>query len=234
MKFLVEVNCIFDTTFFKMTFGVMVFRINELNLPIKKQKYSNVLRKYVKTEKIIEYENCLLKLDSIYIGGYKSFTVDGRKGVVKLLETRYPSVPVQMCIFHQVQIVLRYITKNPKNECGKDLKKLILTLKSTTKQDFINQFNQLQAKHQGYLSEYKINPITSRKQFTHKPQRSAVRSINTHLRNLFTFQDYPELNIPPTTNSCDGSFGHWKAKVKLHRGISTPRKQEMIDEILGL
>ena len=31
--------------------------------------------------------------------------------------------------------------------------------------------------------------------------------------------------IPNTTNSCDGSFAHWKSKVKLHRGLSKRRKK---------
>ena len=116
----------------------------------------------------------------------------------------------------------------PKNECGKDLKRLILTLKSATKNEFIAQFNNLQIKHQDYPNEYTINPFTNRKQFSHKNHRSAIRSINSHLQNLFTFQDYPDLNISPTTNSCDGSFGHWKTKVKLHRGVSIQRKNKLL------
>lgn len=128
--------------------------------------------------------------------------------------------------------MLRYTTRNPKTECGKELKELILTLKSSAKIDFINEFKGLQEKQIDYLNEYKINPITNKKQFTHKDLRSAFRSIKRHLKHLFTFQDYPELNIPPTSNSCDGSFGHWKSKIKLHRGIPLDRKKQMIDEFL--
>lgn len=95
------VNCIFDTTFFGRIFGVMVFRINSLEVVINRQKYSNILHKFVKSETLFDYESCLVELDKI-CSNYKSFTVDGRAGVIKLLEKRYPSVPVQMCIFHQV------------------------------------------------------------------------------------------------------------------------------------
>jgi hypothetical protein len=136
-----------------------------------------------------------------------------------ILERRYPRIPVQMCLFHQVQIVLRYTTRNPKTESEFELKKLILTLKNTTKKEF--------------LHEYIINPITGRKNYSHKSLRSAFRSINSHLNYLFTFQDFPELNIQPTSNSCDGHFSHGKPKVKLHKDISPTRKTQIITKFLG-
>jgi hypothetical protein len=111
------VNCVFDTTFFGRTLGVMVFRINQLNVGTKLQKFHNVLHKFVISETLIEYENCLNELDQIY-SRIISFTVDGRAGVIKKLERRYPGIPIQMCLFHQVQIVLRYTTRNPKQGSG--------------------------------------------------------------------------------------------------------------------
>jgi len=59
-----------------------------------------------------------------------------------------------------------------------------------------------------------------------------IRSIKTNLPYLFTFQDYPELKIPSTTNSADGSFGHRKDKVRLHRHLSIERKEQLIDRLL--
>jgi hypothetical protein len=226
------VNIIFDTTFFGRVFGVVVFRINELDVAVKFQKYENILHKFVKSETLIEYGLCLQFLDQI-CPRIKSFTVDGRAGVIAILHKRYPNVPVQMCIFHQVQIVLRYTTRNPKTQCGIDLKKLILTLKNTTKKEFTFEFKTLHENYKEFLNEYTINPITNRKSHSHKSLRSAFRSINSHLNHLFTFQDYPHLNIQPTSNSCDGSFSHWKPKIKLHRGVSPARKKQIITEILG-
>jgi hypothetical protein len=228
-----RVNCIFDTTFFGRVFGVMIFRINELDVVIKHQKYKNILHKFVSSETLINYAYCLNQLDLICVAGYKSFTVDGRAGVIAILKKKYPNIPIQMCIFHQVQIVLRYTTRNPKTQCGIDLKNLILTLKSSTKKQFISDFKTIQETYKGFLNEYTINPITNRKSYSHKSLRSAFRSINSHLKYLFTFQDYPHLNIQPTSNSCDGSFSQWKPKIKLHRGISLSRKKQIINEILG-
>jgi hypothetical protein len=211
---------------------VIVFRNNELDVTVKDQQYKNILHKFVKSETLIEYGVCLEFLDKI-CPRINSFTVDGRAGVIKKLMLKYPGIPVQMCIFHQVQIVLRYTTRNPKTQCGIDLKKLILTLKNTTKKEFIFEFKTLQNHYKEFLNEYIINPITSRKTHSHKSLRSAFRSINSHLNYLFTFQEYPKLNIQPTSNSCDGSFSHWKPKIKLHRGISPTRKKQIITEILG-
>ena len=42
-----------------------------------------------------------------------------------------------------------------------------------------------------------------------------------------------KLKIPKTTNSCDGSFAHWKGKIKLHRGLRRDRRNRMIETILA-
>jgi len=62
--------------------------------------------------------------------------------------------------------------------------------------------------------------------------RSAFRSLRTNLPYLFTCKDLPELDIPNTTNSCDGSFAHWKQKIKIHRGLAKHRRKKMINFLL--
>jgi hypothetical protein len=68
--------------------------------------------------------------------------------------------------------------------------------------------------------------------YTHKKVRSAYKSLERNLPYLFTYQKYPELNIPNTTNSLDGSFSHLKAKLSVHRGMRKDRRYKMISEIL--
>jgi len=41
-----------------------------------------------------------------------------------------------MCNFHQVQIITRYITKKPRLEANKELRKLTLLLTQTDKESF--------------------------------------------------------------------------------------------------
>ena len=57
------------------------------------------------------------------------------------------------------------------------------------------------------------------KQYKHRQLRSAFRSLHTNMPYLFTYKNHPYLKIPNTTNSSDGSFAHWKQKLKIHRSL---------------
>ncbi len=57
---------------------------------------------------------------------------DGRKGLLQL----FGKIPIQMCNFHQVAIVRRYLTKKPKMQASKELWELTLLLKQTDKESF--------------------------------------------------------------------------------------------------
>lgn len=54
----------------------------------------------------------------------------------------------------------------------------------------------------------------------------------TNLPWLFTFEHYPHLRLPNTTNSLEGSFTHIKKKIALHSGLRIDRKQKLIQELL--
>jgi hypothetical protein len=84
-----------------------------------------------------------------------------------------------------------------------------------------------------FLKQKTFNHETKRWFYTHKRLRSAYRSITRNLPHLYTYQKYPELNIPNTTNSLDGSFAHLKDMLRIHRGLKKDRKLKMIDEILS-
>lgn len=43
----------------------------------------------------------------------------------------------------------------------------------------------------------------------------------------------PELNIPNTTNSLDGSFSFLKEKTNMHRGFTKGLRDKIIEHILG-
>ena len=59
----------------------------------------------------------------------KAFVIDGRRGVRQLLLKMFPNAPIQLCQFHAVQTVTKYLTKKPKLEAGKQLRKIALELK---------------------------------------------------------------------------------------------------------
>lgn len=193
----------------------MVFRTHGMNL----------FWEYVRSETVVGYKRALDEHRSKF--KFLSFTIDGRLGVRKMLEACFPEVPVQFCRFHQVAIIQRYTT-NTKTECGKNLLALAKLLKSLSENEFRDKL-----KH--FENEFKVflNERNEQGRWKHQNLRSALRSLKSNLDHLFTCKRYPELNIPTTTNSCDGSFAHWKSKIRLHRGISSQRKKQMISKFLS-
>jgi len=212
-----KVVVLMDTTYWGRDFGVMLF----------KDAYTkeNLLKYYVKME-----------TNKLYIRGIqelkdKGFVVlgivcDGRKGLLQ----SFPDIPVQMCQFHQVSIIRRYITKNPKLPAAIELKELVEMLTKTDKESFEGGLDIWYNKWESFLKERTINPETGKSHYTHKRLRSAYRSLKTNLKWLFTWYDYMELNIPNTTNAIDGHFSDLKNKLRNHNGLSKQRKRKFIDE----
>lgn len=167
-------------------------------------------------------------LDDLESMGYvfKSFTVDGRKGVKKYLKWRYPNVPLKHCMFHQVAAITRYITGSPKTECGRELKALSGVLWKTNRTDFEARFKALKHRYADFLKERNEN-----KQFKHRRLRSAFRSIDRNMPDLFTWQENPGLNIPNTTNTCEGYFRQIKTRLRVHSGLKRERLKKVIERL---
>ena len=159
----------------------------------------------------------------------RAITLDGRPGVRSL----FNDIPVQMCHFHQKQIIRRYLTGNPKLEAGIELKAITDTLTHTTKEGFTIKFITWCDRWDSFFKERTTNPLTGRWCYTHKRVRSARRSIKNNLPYLFTYLEYPELNIPNTTNSLDGSFSWLKQKLNIHREYTNKLRDKIIEHILG-
>ena len=212
-----SINLIVDATFFSRSDGILVFRAYGKNL------YWH----FIKSETIKEVANGLDELEKV---GYrfKSVTLDGRKGMIKLFRARYPDIPIQLCQFHQAQIIRRYLTLNPKTDCGKHLKLIMRGLTNTRP----NIFQSLVETWAEICQEF-LDERNEKGAFKHRKLRSASRSLKTNMPYLFTYKKHPELNIPNTTNSCDGSFAHWKQKIKIHRGLKKHRRNKMINFLLS-
>ena len=188
---------------------------------------TNIYIQEVQTESVDTYKQGKIDLAQ---RGYiiQAIVLDGRPGVRQL----FSDVPIQMCHFHQKQIITRYLTNNPKLEAGIELKKITATLCKTNEQDFTSVLNDWNQKWSSFLKERTIDSFTGRWFYTHKRLRSAYRSLKTNLPYLFTYQKYPELNIPNTTNSLDGCFAYLKELVRVHRGANKMLKRKIISEIL--
>jgi len=214
-----EVIVLMDTTYWGRSFGVMLFKD-----AITKE---NLLKYYVKNETNFMYKKGVEELAS---KGYTVVAVvsDGRKGLAK----SFGSIPVQMCQFHQVAIIRRYITKNPKLPASIELKGLVAMMKLTDKESFEGALNDWFMKWKDFLNERTITIETGKSYYTHKRLRSAYKSLKSNMPWLFTWYDYIELNIPNTTNAIDGHFADLKNKLRNHNGLSMKRKIKFIDAFL--
>ncbi len=212
------VNVLMDTTYFGRKFGVMVFKDSICGQILFKQ--------YVQQETNKLY---LSGIEEIARRGIKiqAIICDGRKGLLQLFE----GIPIQMCNFHQVAIIRRYLTKKPKMQASKELWEITLLLKQTDKESFEGGLNAWYNKWGSFLNERKLD-ARGKNRYVHKKLRSAYRSLKTHLPWLFTWYDNMDLKIPNTTNAIDGHFADLKNKLRNHNGLSLSRKKKFIDEFL--
>lgn len=206
-----------DTTYFGRKFGVMVFKDSLTGQILYKQ--------YVQQETNALY---FAGIEEIARRGIKiqSLICDGRKGLFQLFEGH---IPVQMCQFHQVAIIRRYLTKKPKMQASKELWEHVLILSKTDKQSFSGGLQDWFTKWESFLKERKIDS-NGKNRYVHKRLRSAYRSLKNNLPYLFTWYDNMHLNIPNTTNAIDGHFADLKNKLRNHNGLSIERKKKFIDE----
>lgn len=214
-----EVVLIGDATFIQKYSWILIFRD-----PLKKE---NIYSNEIFSESTSDYQ---------FAKGYieergfvvKAFVGDGRAINCFL----YSDIPLQMCHFHQEQIIVRCVTNNPKLEAGKEILGLIKTLPYSEEKDFTDRFNHWNTRWNEFLKEKTRNPETGRYHYTHKKLRQARGSLKKYLPYLFTYKKYPELNIPNTTNSLDGFFKKIKTAISIHAGLTHRRKLKMVKSII--
>jgi len=188
----------------------------------------NVYFKEVSSEATSDYQTARITLEAQGFS-FKALVGDGRMA----LPWAFAGIPFQMCHFHMEQIVIRYVTLNPNLPAGVELLELAKTLSKTDGASFTDAFKLWCRTWHTFLQEKTVNPETGRSAYTHRRLRSARDSVARHLPFLFTFETYPDLNIPNTTNSLDGFFKKVKMAVGIHSGLTHARKLKLITTLLS-
>lgn len=206
-----------DTTYWGRDWGVLVIMDASSGLVLWK--------KYIKKERLIDYRQ---GVDFIESQGYiiSGIVCDGLKGMFQI----FSSYKVQMCQFHQVAIIRRYITINPKLEAGKELKQIVKLLTKTDKESFISLINDWLARWDTFLKEKRLDSETGKSRYVHRRLRSAYFSIKRNLPYLFVYLEDISLNIPNTNNKLEGTFTELKNKLRNHNGLSKENRKRFIDE----
>lgn len=215
-----ETVIIADTTFWGRKYGVCVFRSPALS--------KNLWWNEVESEKVAHYYYGRKMLED---KGWKfvAAVVDGRRGLSKVFE----DIPVQICQFHQMKRVTNYLTRKPETLAGVELRTITLCLTRSIEKEFAKMLSDWHKKWIKFIEQKTKVEGCNRWHYTHKNVRGAYKSLERNLPYLFTYQKYPELNIPNTTNSLDGMFTQLKAKTNIHRGSRKDKRFKLISEILG-
>ena len=169
-------------------------------------------------------------IDRVKAIGYsvQAIVADGRQGIYNA----FKNTPVQLCQFHQVKTVTKYLTKNPKLEASMELRNLSLQLKNSDKAGFVRALNEWYAKWEKTINQRTtfVEDGKVRSSYTHINLRKAYRSPHTNIPHLFIFKECMKFGIPNTTNRLDGHFSDLKNKLRNHNGMSRRRKMKMMLE----
>lgn len=216
-----DVTIHMDTTYWGRNFGLMV---------IRDAIRGNVLwHKYVRHETIAQYVEGVewLKGRGFRIYGV---VIDGMRGLPQALKP----LPVQMCQFHQMLAVRRYLTQNPDIEASVKLLELVNMISSTDKESFVGAFNQWHETYMDVINERVQDKRMKRRAppYMRPKLRSAYLSVKRNMPLLWTFYDYPQTGLPNTNNGLEGLFSDLKTKVRVHRGISKEHRKKLLDEYI--
>jgi len=194
----------------------MTFRAYELR--------KNLYRKEVKRETKQVYLDWVKNLQAQW-REILAIVCDWKKGLL----WGFWNIPTQMCIFHQQQIIKRYITQKPKLEANIEFKEIASMIGKIKKETLKIRIEDRYMRYKSFLDER-----NGSKKRVHTRTRKAYRSLKTNLEYLYVFKEYEwKIEIPSTTNSLESVFWHMKQKVGLHRWLKKHRKLRLIDEFLG-
>ena len=216
-----------DTTYFGRGSGAVV-AINAHNGDLL------YFKEIFGTETNNDYELCIKTILDADIKP-QACVIDGRQGVRYMLEEK--GMVVQLCQFHLKLMVKRYLTNNPVLEPNIELKLIVDSIcnkhVSMDEQKFLHQIVNWHGRYRAWLNEKTIDPLTGNKEWTHQDTRKAFNVLKNHLDIIYTYEHYPELNIPRTSNRIEGKFGVAKDKLRNHHGYSKELKFKIFFSLLS-
>jgi len=212
-----SVVVLMDTTYWGRNFGAVIF---------KDYRTKRILwRKFVRYETLADYKEGIDWLES-YNFKIEGIVCDGLRGMFQLL-SRYK---VQMCQYHQLRIVQRYLTRNPELPASVELLSIVGMLTYTDKESFVGAFEAWCERWDTFLKERVRDNRTGRSRYIHKRLRSAYLSIRRNMPYLWTWYNHIEAGIPNTNNALEGMFTDLKTKLRNHPGLSKEHRKKFIDQ----
>lgn len=186
-------------------------------------KSSKVLYlEFIKHETTKSY---MIAVESIIEAGYliKGIIVDGKKELFTVLN----DYPIQMCQFHMIQIVRRYLTQNPRMNASREVLSLVRAITTLEKADFENCYYAWKERYNDFLSK-RTTHKDGTTCYLHRRVRTVMNSIDFFLPYLFTFQRSECAGMPNTNNKIEGTFADLKKNLNNHSGLTAEHRRQFI------
>lgn len=209
-----------DATYWGRSFGMVIIKDSIRN----KVLWYKFIRRHERVEDYVEGIGWLRE------HGFKIFgaVCDGLKGLFEALRP----IPVQMCQFHMVAIVKRYLTSKPDIEAAQELLSLTKTLSSTSKQDFLTALECWHIRYEDVLKE-KRKGADGSSHYVRPRLRAAYLSIKRHSPWLWTFEKYKDRVIPNTNAGIESLNARLKTALRVHSGIKAVRRQKLLENFIA-
>ena len=164
-------------------------------------------------------------VEAIVAAGYaiRGIIIDGRQE----LFSAFRDYPIQMCQFHMLQIVKRYLTQHPKMNAARELQSLCRGMIYQAKEDFEQDYREWKDRWKEFLNKRTIHK-NGKTYYLHRRIRTLVNSIDFYLPYLFTFQSPECVGMPNTNNKIEGTFTDLKKNLNSHSGLTKEHRQQFI------
>ena len=203
-----------DTTYWGHNWGVLLGLDEETGLPLYVA--------FIGHERVQDYIDAVRSIEQ---RGYciRGIVIDGMQS----LFSEFSAYKIQMCQFHMMEIVKRYLTKRPKLIAARELKELVGSLTTRQKNEFEDEYRKWKERWENTLNR-RTTLKSGKTQFTHKRLRSAMHSVDFYLPYLFTYQQPECKGMPNTNNKIEGTFTDLKKNLNNHSGMSKENRKRFI------
>ena len=159
----------------------------------------------VEEESEASYAKLIQQVKEEIQGDIKGFFCDGEPGLLKVLRTSFPTVPVQLCVFYKYARAGQVIPfTHPKTEIDREIKRRVeKVLFAKTKQEAMEQLASLQQ----YAKEHN----------EYEKLKKIVGLLKRNFDLLLTHYDNPEMS--PYNNTLEGFNYLVKRKTRLMKGF---------------
>lgn len=161
----------------------------------------------------------------------KVVVADGLKGVAGFVKRYWPQTGFQRCHFHMVKLVIQYLSRNPQEEAGREILKIMYRLKYVKTHEHKARWLMF---HKIWEKRFEkiFNEKNEQGTYVHQKIRSVRSIVKRALPDLFTYLDFP--GCPNTTNLIEGWVNAALAEaLRRHRGLHLSQKKILVSIILS-